>query len=54
MSFDAGLHHKGDKDRGEIGGVSKFSALSSGAYTTTLLVMVTLSPSVAVSKQDDV
>jgi hypothetical protein len=30
--------HRGEKGRGEIGGVA--SALSAGAYATTLLVMV--------------
>ncbi len=42
-------NHRGDKGRGEKGGVSLPSA---GAYTTTCLVMVTLSPSVVMSKQD--
>ncbi len=33
------MDHRGEKSRGEIGGVY-ISALSAGAYTTTLLVMV--------------
>jgi hypothetical protein len=44
------LNHRGEKDREEKEGVSLPSQLE--RYITTWLVMVTLSPPVAVSTQD--